>query len=436
MYSKNKNAHSFPDPLAAQETKASKEYGLKYAKAIENQWGDFANSESLYKKRNKIFEKNREYANGTQDTTIYKQLLNSLDPNNADGSLVNLDYTPVPILPKFAKIVSNKILSRNPYPNLEAIDPLSSSEKNNEKTRLKNQVLLKERLMQLKEVTGGLVLDEDPEKLPDTVEEAEILLDTNVKTDAEVSAQVATNLTLSWNDFNDSTYRRAVVDLTSLGMAVVKRSNDPNYGIKIDYVDPSNFIHSYTEDPGMNDLIYAGHVKRISISELKRLAGSQFDEKDYEKIAKKSSRYNQGSSNKGYYDSSLNRMKYEYDDYMVEVLDFEFISVDCIYYEEKENRFGNTNFFYKGSSYKEKTNSVFSRTPHKMEMVNVYCGTYIMGTDYLFGYGLKSNMPRNIHDISKTNMSFSVVATNIRNMVPKSMVDSCVASLTCFNSPT
>ena len=54
-------------------------------------------------------------------------------------------------------------------------------------------------------MTGGLVLDEDPEKLPDTLEEAEILIETNVKTDAEVAAQVATNLTLSWNNFNDNT---------------------------------------------------------------------------------------------------------------------------------------------------------------------------------------------------------------------------------------
>ena len=140
MYSKNKNSANFPDPLVSQEVKVSKEYGLKYAKAVENQWGDFANTESLYRKRNKVFEKNREYANGTQDTSIYKQLLNSLDPNNGDGSLVNLDYTPVPILPKFAKVVSNKILSRNPYPNLEAIDPVSSSEKNNEKSRICSRI--------------------------------------------------------------------------------------------------------------------------------------------------------------------------------------------------------------------------------------------------------------------------------------------------------
>ena len=35
-------------------------------------------------------------------------------------------------------------------------------------------------------------------------------------------------------------------------------------------------------------------------------------------------------------------------------------------------------------------------------------------------------MPRNTHDLSKTRLSYSVVATNMRNMIPKSMVDSCV----------
>lgn len=134
MYnSNNKSSGSFPDPLASQQIKESKAYGLKYAKAIESQWGKVQDAGSLYYKRNHVFERNRDYANGTQNTNLYKQILTNLDPNNADGSLVNLDYTPVPVLPKFARIVSNKILSREPYPNLEAVDPLSSSEKNKQK---------------------------------------------------------------------------------------------------------------------------------------------------------------------------------------------------------------------------------------------------------------------------------------------------------------
>ena len=38
-----------------------------------------------------------------------------------------------------------------------------------------------------------------PDELPESVEEAEIFLETNIKTDAEVAAQMATNMTLQWN---------------------------------------------------------------------------------------------------------------------------------------------------------------------------------------------------------------------------------------------
>jgi len=425
----NKKSSNFPDPLASQQEKSSEGYGTSYAKAIESQWGSLSNQNSLIRQRNKTFERNREYANGTQDTTIYKQILTNLDPNNADGSLVNLDYTPVPILPKFAKIVSNKILSRDPYPNLEAIDPLSSSEKQQEKNKIKNQVMLREELLKLKEMTGGLVLGEDPENLPETMEEAEIFLETNVKTDAEIAAQIGTNLTLSWSNFNDGIFRRVVNDLVALGMGVVKRSNDPSYGIREEYVDPINFIHSYTEDPGMNDLQYAGHIKRVSISELKRLAGDKFSDEEYQRIAKtvaEKSGYDKSKVYDTQYDKVTNRTAYGYDDFMVDILDFEFISTDSIYFEEKENKYGNKGFFYEGFSYKEKKNSVFSRKPHKLEIQTVYGGSYILGCDKLFDYGMKSNVPKNIHDISKARMSYSAISTNIRRMIPKSLIDGCV----------
>ncbi len=427
-YTNNKRKSSFPDPLVGTDTKKSNSYGLQYAKAIESQWGKITSATSLYGKRNVVFERSRDYANGTQDTNIYKKLLRSLSPNDGDGTLLNLDYTPVPILPKFVRVVANKILSRNPYPNLEAVDPLSSSEKNNKKRRVEIQVEAKKQLQQLKENTG-MVIGDDPDKLPDTLEEAEILLGTNVKTDAEIAAQIGTNMTLSWNSFNDSVFRRCVNDLVALGMSVVKRSNDPNEGIKTEYVDPSTFIHSYTEDPGFNDMMYAGHVKTMSIMELKRLAGHELDEQVFEKIAKEA-KNKDGNDPSAYSRKSYNkramRQEYGYDEYMVDVLDFEFISVDCIYFEEKENRFGNTNFFMKGFDYEEKQGSVFDRKPHKMEISTVYGGSYIMGgSDILFNYGMVKNIPKNIHDLSKCRLSYSVVATNMRNMMPKSMVDSC-----------
>ena len=419
--------NGFPDPLADQQTKESTSYGLQYAKAIHSQWGKMNEPSSLFGKRNKIFERNRDYANGTQDTSIYKQLLNSLSPNKGDGSLLNLDYTPVPILPKFVKVVVNKILSRDPYPNLESVDPLSSSEKNKKKEKIKMQVEARELLQSLKEKTG-VVLDMDPEEIPSTLEEAEIFMDTNIKTDAEIAAQIGTNMTLAWSNFSDTTYRRAVNDLVALGMSVVKRKNDPNKGIKLEYVDPISFVHSHTEDPNFQDIVYAGDVKRMPIHELKRLAGDEFTEEEFKKIAEKVKNKqgnDTGKLSQSHYDERLQRTQYGYDEYMVDVLDFQFVSVDCMHFEEKESRHGNNGFYYKGFEYKEKSGSVYERTPHKMEMAIVYGGSYVLGTDHVFGYGRQKNVPKNVHDISEAKLSYSVSATNMRRMMPKSMVESC-----------
>ena len=160
------------------------------------------------------------------------------------------------------------------------------------------------------------------------------------------------------------------------------------------------------------------------------MAGEQFSEEQYAKIAKKyQGKYGNNSANYGRstYNTITGRTQFGYDEYLVDVLDFEYISVDCVFFEEKENRFGNKGFYYKGFDYKEKQNSVFERKPHKMDIKTVYKGSYVLGTkDYLFNYGRAKNVPKNVHDISKARMSYSVVATNLRDMMPKSMVDSCV----------
>ena len=423
----NHKQGNFPDPLASPDAKAAKSYGLKYAKAIESQWGHTDDHGSIFRKRLDEFERYRDYANGTQDTKIYKQILNSLDPNNGDGSLLNIDWSPVPIIPKFVKIVVNKILSKNPYPNVEAIDPLSITEKERKKAELKFNVNNRDMLQQAQQ--AGLDIGADLEKIPDTPEEAEIFLESNIKTNAEIAAQIAANLTLEWNEYNHTVHRRCVNDLVQVGMGVTKNEYDPNYGLVTKYVDPAYFIHSYTEDPLMNDLTYAGHVKRITISELKRLAGDEFTEEEYTQMARNVQNKYANDPNKlshSYYDRNLQRTIFGYDEYIVEVMDFEFLSVDDIFYESKESRFGNVGFYYKGMVYQPSKASVFDRKPVRMSFVTLYGGSYIVGTNKMYGYGMKNNQPRNIHDITRTRLSYSAVAVNMRRMIPKSMVSGIV----------
>ena len=418
---------NFPDPFSHYSVKTKKSYGLKYAQAIEKQWGQSDDERSLFRRRLKDFETNRDYANGTQDTSIYKQILNSLDPNSGDGTLLNLDWSPVPIVPKFVKIVVNNILSKKPYPNLTAIDPLSQTEKDKERAKKMFQVKNKEIIEGLNQIGVNTKIDTD--SLPETPEEAEIFMDTNIKTAAEIAAQVGTNMTLEWNDFDQRVYRRAVNDLVTCGMGVIKRNNDPNYGIQEEYIDPAYFFHSYTEDPTFSDLIYAGHIKKISISELKRIARDELTEDEYEKIAQKVKNKYQNRADKlsyKYYDETLDRTTYGYDEFIVEVMDFEFLSTDDMMFEEKGSKFGNTNFYYKGFDYTPPKESVYDRNPVNMNIQTVFGGSYLIGCGYMFDYGQKRNVPKNVHDLTKARLSYSVVATNLRRMMPKSLVGSVI----------
>jgi hypothetical protein len=429
MYGSNaNNKFGFPDQLAPMAEKETKEYGLKYAKAIDAQWGKISERGSLFKKRYEQFEKNRSYANGTQDTTIYKKILTSLDPNANDGTLLNLDFSPVPVLPKFVRVVANKILSLNPYPNLEAVDPISGTEKEKMKRNLLFEMKNKDKFKKVEEETGSQLTSVPADQLPDSSEEAEVFMATNLKTAAEIAAQMATSLTLEWNDFNDSTYRRVVNDLVVCGIGAVKRTNDPSYGIVTRYVDPTCFIHSFTEDPGLDDMVYAGEMRKITIGELRRLAGEELTEEQLKKIAEVSkSKYSYDSKDmhQHRYDSSSGKNAYGYDDFVVDVMDFEFLSTDKIYFEQKTNRYGNENFYMKG--FDKQPKGVFGEDAHCMHVTNVYGGMYIQGCNMIINYGRQANIPKNLYDITRAKLSYSVVATNMRNMMPKSMVDSCIS---------
>jgi len=97
----------FPSQVVSDAEKQSEEYGLKVAKAIEAEW--FNNdTTNKYEKHNNDFHKLRLYARGEQSIQKYKDELSI----NGDLSYLNLDWKPVPIIPKFVDIVVNGIAER------------------------------------------------------------------------------------------------------------------------------------------------------------------------------------------------------------------------------------------------------------------------------------------------------------------------------------
>ena len=99
----------FPDQLADDTTKLSEEYGRSVGHAIQAEWfrKTSLNGSRFYTNRDH-FHKLRLYARGEQSVQKYKKEMSV----NGDISYLNVDWTPVPIIPKFVDIVVNGMSNR------------------------------------------------------------------------------------------------------------------------------------------------------------------------------------------------------------------------------------------------------------------------------------------------------------------------------------
>ena len=104
----NINAAAFPNQFVSDAEKATDEYGLQIGQAIQYQWFRKDGTQCRYYNQWREFQRLRLYARGEQPIGKYKNEL-AID---GDLSYLNLDWTPVPILPKFVDIVVNGMSDR------------------------------------------------------------------------------------------------------------------------------------------------------------------------------------------------------------------------------------------------------------------------------------------------------------------------------------
>jgi hypothetical protein len=140
----------FPNQFAPDEEKASLEYGLRVGRAIESEWFSRDYGSSLYGEIRSEFLTRRLYARGEQPVEKYKNELSI----NGDLSYLNLDWTPVPIIPKFVDIVVNGISNRLYDIKAEAVDQFSTIERDNFRNELRADMMAYEPLKIIKDNTG------------------------------------------------------------------------------------------------------------------------------------------------------------------------------------------------------------------------------------------------------------------------------------------
>ena len=417
MLNKNiKKIGGYPTPFVTPEEKEKKEYGLEYFKKMYESWKGRGNEDN---QRRKQFEKNRSYAHGMQEVSKYKDLLDV----EGDTSYLNLDWSPVSIIPKFVDVITGSISNQDYDVLCSALDPVAQDKRKVDKKRFKDNMIANQFLSKLSKKTG---LDLKPKGfIPQSDEELDIYMTLTYKQGIEIAMEQGIEFVFKNNDFDDIK-NRVIRDLIVLGIGSIKTYTDNNGIIKLRYVDPVNLITSHSTKPDFSNIQHAGEIYNITIAELKQMAGDQFSEEEYKEIADMYTGKNQNPnkfSGNSYYDSNSGSYSYDYDDFSINVLDAEFVSVNNLKYEKKDNNFGGFTVNKKSGSYKTPKKSKNKRKSLDLNVKVVYTGKYIVDTDHIFSYGLAKNMTRPKSNLTETTLSYIVYQPNIYKMISKSLVD-------------
>jgi len=239
----------FPSQVVSDAEKLSYDYGLKVAKAIETEWFFDDRRHTRYEANFNDFHKLRLYARGEQSVQKYKDELSI----NGDLSYLNLDWTPVPIIPKFVDIVVNGIAERAYDIKAYSQDPYGVAKRTQYMESVLGDMATKEMNDFAAQEFGINLYQNDPEKLPETQEELELHMQLTYKQAVEIAEEQAINVLLEGNNY-DLIKKRLYHDITVLGIAAVKTNFTTSEGVVIDYVDPADLVYSYTESPYFDDI--------------------------------------------------------------------------------------------------------------------------------------------------------------------------------------
>jgi len=387
----------FPSQTVSDAEKASADYGLQVGKAIQREWFNSSGGQNKFSSNKAKYHKLRSYARGEQSIQKYKDELSI----NGDLSYLNLDWKPVPIIPKFVDIVVNGISERTYDVKAYSQDPMGIEKRSKYMQDILTDMAAKDFNEQIEQNFNINVKRSSVKELPQSKEELDLHMQLTYKQEIEIAEEQAINVLMEGNNY-ELTKKRFYYDLTVLGIGATKTSYNSSEGIVVDYVNPANLVYSYTESPYFEDVYYVGEVKTIPINELVK----QFPDLTHEELETvvKTKSYQNTNYNSGFGSGA------EYDTNKVQVLYFNFKTYNHEVYKVKQTGTGGEKAILKNDKFNPPNDleGDFKKLSTAVEVL--YEGAMVLGTSKLLSWQLAQNMIRPKSNYTKVKMNYAIVA--------------------------
>jgi len=399
---------AFPSQMVSEEEKKTLEYGLLVGQAIEYEWfrGGRVNG-SRWNTGYQNFHNLRLYARGEQSVQKYKDELSI----NGDLSYLNLDWKPVPIIPKFVDIVVNGIAAKDYEINAYAQDPFSQQLRTKYASSIMRDMAAKPLLNEIKNKIGAdLFATSNPEELPETKEELEVHMQLNYKQSVEIAEEELIDNVLAFNKY-PLTKKRVVSDVVTIGIGAIKTAFNKSEGVVVDYVDPANLVYSYTNDPNFEDIYYVGEIKSMTLAEIKKRFPYLTDD-EMEKMVRYPGR-------DGYIANP------NYDNDLVQILFFEYKTFIDQVFKIRYTEQGLEKVLEKIDTFNPPPSDNFERVSRSIEVL--YSGAKVMGVPQMLEWKMAENMTRPKSDLTKVQMNYVICAPNLYQGRIESLVSRCTS---------
>lgn len=398
--------------------KSDKEYGRQLGNYIWNLATD--SNTGYYFLRNATFRKNRLMRAGRMDMSAFVDLLEM----NGKTNYVNLSYEPIQLGGTIINKLIGRWMQRDEKIEATAIDPKSMSDKQNAYDVAEFAMEYKPQMQQLEQASGIPSFSPD-QFIPEDRDELALWMSELNRLPEEIVFEIGVNNVFDKNGWQDTLKRMLLDDGATCGLVGTKAYAGRDGIVIVENLVPENIIYSYSNYNDMRDTSWRGYVRSMKISEIRFKYQKTQDnpdgltEEELFDIAQRSKMFN--PVNKltwiSQWSYAYNR---PYDDWNVDVIEWEIKTTDVDTYEEKITK-ANSTIINKNPKKLQEGTKVTNKTK-----INIYAGVYTVGQTkdgYVLEWGVKKNMirPQDPKELGDAEFSYSFYMYNNYEMRNKAI---------------
>lgn len=356
--------------------------------------------------RNQRWKTNRNYSNGRINMTRF---MDELQFNGKDN-YININWQCIHIVNRIVSGLVGRWMNRNEKANVTAIDSLSTKDKQDEYDQLEFIIEQRAKLEQLQQAGAPQVIPQ--QDIPEDKEQLKLWQAQFQRLPEEILYELGINDVLSSNGWYDVLKEKMLHDSAETGFVGTYTWMDSEGVIHVEILKPENCFYSYSSYPDFRDTTWRGVMRTLKISELRKKYSKEFHpnnphaltEEQIFEISKTAKEYQLYDNITWITEWNVTFLR-PYDEWNVDVLEFEWKTVDTESYTVVTTKKNKSTIIKKGKSAKKADNE----EPIDDSRINIYRGVYARNTQTMLEWGLKKNMirPQDPKEMGNAEFSYS-----------------------------